>query len=222
MHIRSEENRSEPIQPPPDDAKHPSGRIESRKQKFFTIENLRENFIFTDQMMTHFKLEVLEFRIHFELDPLHEHPAKTIQILDDLPNHEIADLTQEELEMKPNYFQISHVPVVPTFWPRRSYDDESLLMDEKQSKALLKKIKAASKEKKIKVKRNKSDNEDGTIIEVIKTNQSDIENRIRTSMRRRSYANRFYQRHRFNPVLVLPALLYDTDLSQDETDQEEF
>ena len=62
----------------------------------------------TDQMKRHHMLEILEFRIHFDQDPNHGHPAQSVSILDELPEHEITDMNEEERSMEINYklFQI--------------------------------------------------------------------------------------------------------------------
>ncbi|OHT09556.1 hypothetical protein TRFO_21513 [Tritrichomonas foetus] len=202
-------------------------------------KNTRENYfdeeiIFDDQMKTHYSLEVLEFRIHFDQDPLHEHPAKCISVLEELPNHEITEMTEEEQDMKQNYQQLNFIPIVPNFWPGRVYDhDESLLLTDQQSEELAAQIKAATEgrlyQKKKKPKKSSSterlyeDDEknlpfdiEPEIIHVHKTPNQNLERR------RRPLVNHFLKSRKILNMLRLPTLLYDTDEECDETDGEMF
>lgn len=82
-----------------------------------------EELIMTKQMKMHHLLEILEFRIHFDQDQEHGHPAQSVSILDELPDHAITDISEEEQSMKYSYKLINPVQIIPDFWPKRVYDD---------------------------------------------------------------------------------------------------
>lgn len=80
-------------------------------------------FHLSDQMKKHNLLEILEFRIHFDQDPTHGHPAQSVSILDELPDQKIDHISEEERSMKSHYQVINPIQIIPDFWPKRVYDD---------------------------------------------------------------------------------------------------
>lgn len=97
-------------------------------------KNKEENFQMSGQMKMHNLLEVIEFRIHFDQDPDHGHPAQSVSILDEKPDHKITDMSEEELSMKYNYKLINPIQIIPDFWPKRMYDDIVETVPPKSSK----------------------------------------------------------------------------------------
>lgn len=192
---------------------------ENQSNQITTSESL-----LSDQIRLHNKLEIIEHRIHFDIDQVHGHPCQCINALDENPN---VTLTEEDEELRwslSNYKIKNPVQIIPQFWPSRVYDDDSAFkiqkLNEKQTERLRNQIiEEQNQIGKYQIKHNMKPN-------LQKGNVRRTFQRPLFTSRRKTYDSYLGIQKRNEKYsgffLRLPARLYDTDDSIDETDGEFF
>ena len=81
----------------------------------------------------HYQLEIIERRINFGDDDVHQHPAMSVQILQD---EGLYDITEEERSLRKQYKFKPFNKIKPDFWEPRCYDDEYARLTPKDNQHL--------------------------------------------------------------------------------------
>lgn len=104
--------------------------------------NLGNEYKDYDILRKHQRLALLERRINLGEDHVHLHPG----LVPDLENEkEDLNCTEIEVEEVGDFRTHQEETIIPSWWPRRCYDQEKDILDKKESEELLEKIQNSTK-----------------------------------------------------------------------------
>jgi hypothetical protein len=95
-----------------------------------------------DRQNLHHRLEVIEHRIQSGQDTKHLHPAMAVSVLQ---SHKPLTFTKSEAKMARRYGLIHETQTIPKFWTRRPWDSPNEVMDVESSLNLKSQIRTASR-----------------------------------------------------------------------------
>jgi hypothetical protein len=190
-----------------------------------------------DRETLHHRLEVIEHRIQTGQDLKHAHPALAVSALH---SHKSLTFTKSEAKMRRQYRIVEEPHTIPKFWTKRDWDSPADVMDVESSLNLKSQIRtvtrlppplkksATSSPKTIpkkRIVRQKPPPKPETVREAEIRQRPPPAPRIETQERRgldlsADLTARMEERVAFR--LSLPADLYGTDASGDETDFDVF